>query len=388
MSEPITLDPQALNLSPELGAEESPDDKPEKVFTEEEYRRTARGLVHFSFKTTNSNIEAGGIRLNEAAALKLPYLGVRTLLGRVEFPLEVRANAADAIPMLRRFDTAAKCEDDHSLMLQDIYKAETGSALFDNVEYVNSRLPQIYLPLSESEDIVVTPLMSASVATLLAKAVQEHNAAARTDKNAGGPVRRKRIRQAIFPIGGANPQNVGYRVYGALRPLVVFPPTRSLSIRRVKSLQHKGVDLSLPSALLKGYAKFRQEALKAHKGVMPTTQDYRDQEKRHVQAIIEEVLAESERLYELLCETVADQPRLVQPESGMDSAGLSSSVALVVRGAMCAEARTAEWRVAFADEMAIRIAEHPVMQGKSAKLPGISGDGIAQIATWIREVLV
>ncbi len=365
-------------------------EKPEKVFTEEEYRHVARGFLHFSFKATNSNIASGGVRLSATAALDLPYISVRTLMWRQLVPFEVRANTFDAIGKLKHFEEAEEKGLAQAQMLSEILTQEAMSEHLDlggdpEDFMLDARLPQIFLP-REDGDLVVTPLVSTGVMTILNRAVTAHNEAIKGEKSSAGPSRRKKIRQAVLPFGGSNPQNVGAHVKDLKHPLVAFPPTRSLSIRRVKALQHKGVDLALSYESVKAYADWRSALLKSHKGVMPTTQEYREQEAQLVQVIAEELLVESEKQFDELKESVSGNRALQLNEDPQRPVWLLPSVTPVVRGMMCVEERTAEWRQDFAQAVAVLIAEHPTIANN--KLPGISSDGIAQIAAWIREVLI
>lgn len=191
--------------------------------------------VHFSFKTINSNIEKGGIRLNKQQILDLPYLSARTLLNEnFLIPTDYQANAGKTASYFKVVK-AAMLNDDISSeeaefqqqveqlkpYIQSIFNAPYQAGIED----IDIRMRQLLIP-KNGEYVSLSPLTAVGVNYLINQEVDTINIA-RKEKNSEF----NGIQTAVFGIGGANPQNVGSLVRAMQRPITLSTPQASEKIR-------------------------------------------------------------------------------------------------------------------------------------------------------------
>ncbi len=276
-----------------------------KTFTPEKYREETGRLVHFNAKTVNSNAALVGIRLEPEAALDLPYISLRTLLGGgFTFPLDYAEGGAAVAGIMKQInliladapEAAAAGPEEKAAVKEGIREARS-SAYSTGTKRVDHRLRQVLIPKADAADgyVSMTPITSGSLCALFfapeTGLVTCHNAAAKADPE--GPLRR--LRQAQFGIGGANPQNVGCLVRSMQRPLMVGAPGFCGSVRAAFALYHKGVDLDVHAPggfhqAVRDYAAFREQALLVPEGLGRITMETRQEEERLVARIARAVL--------------------------------------------------------------------------------------------------
>jgi hypothetical protein len=303
-------------------------------FEPEVYHEVAKKLVHHSFKTVNSNITAGGVRLGPEAALPLPYVSARTLLAHgIELDLDYIANAGKTAKVVkqiravrRALPMAAQASDtERAAITAAMTLARSGVEI--GTDRVDLRMRQILVPCADSY-VVLTPLTASGLGSVLFdKAlglVTQHNAdyaaeikaskgaTADTDAAvASSPliedgtqphgsardsasvtrrlVHKRRIRRAYLGVGGSNPQNVGALVRALQRPLFVPGPVGQQGPRAAFALYHRGFELPSLRELLMDLRRHRESLRSGN--ALDTTMDARDEERRLVFRIARQMIA-------------------------------------------------------------------------------------------------
>lgn len=343
-------------------------------FPLEQYQQEAARLVHFSGKTVNSNVPACGVRIDQDRGLDVPLVGVRTLLADgVSMPLDYTQNAgktATVVKQMRLADSGEVPEtvpEDQIQAIRRIVAEATMSAYEEGVEVVSPRLRQVLLPKEDGQYVAVTPLGSGGLSALLNK------------KLAAIPEHRKKFRHALLGIGGSNPQNVGSLVREMRNPLLFSAPRENLLARQVLAIHYRGISLGLPHRLLDGYRQWREQQLRDHDKVMPSTMEIRQREAEWIGDIARTVKRRGQRAYELLesnrslLPIAADAASLLSPE-------LEDSV---VRGLIEPAGRDAGWAYACGQRLARAI---EVELRTRWKMP-LQSSAVEQIARWIEEAI-
>ena len=288
-----------------------------KPYPPQKYREETESLVHFNSKTVNSNASLVGIRLGPNAALDLPYVSLRTLLGSgLSFPLDYAEGGASKAGIVKQINwvlaDAPEAKDagaDEKKAIIEGIAAANASGYSTGKEYVDHRLRQLLIPKKDAPGgyVSMTPMTAGSICPLFFDREQglvpHHNEAAKAE--ADGP--RRKLRQAQLGIGGSNPQNIGSLVRSMQRPLLVAAPGASASTREAFALYHKGLSLDVhaPGSFREAvqlYAAFREDVLKAEPDKSVITLRERKREEELVAAIGLAVLDMAAEAQELLAQ--------------------------------------------------------------------------------------
>ncbi|HOE41253.1 MAG TPA: type I-F CRISPR-associated protein Csy1 [Rhodoferax sp.] len=302
----------------------------------EEYESSFRGFVHFSFKTVNSNAPAGGIRIDAADALNLPYVSARTLLkegiscmtdytknsGRIathfKHAKQARMDASGIIPKKKADKDGAKSAEkedapdlapDELLAVGDALARCTQGRLEDGCDaFLDPRLRQLLLPYTDETGAVsyrsVTPLTAGGLCQIMRAHVAASNEAHKLGKEDWQKEKEKALKKnpkAVIArlatrsvqltqlgIGGSNPQNVGGLVREMQQPMYMGAPQAKGSLRQALAMHHKGVDLNISLKLVRKYADF----LKANTedDVRQTAMESREEEKSILAEFVDDVM--------------------------------------------------------------------------------------------------
>lgn len=286
-----------------------------KSFPPEQYRKEVENLVHFNAKTVNSNAHLVGIRLDSGAALDLPYISLRTLLDSgLTFPLDYAEGGAAKGKIVKQVnmilaDTpeARQAGAEEKKAVMEGMAAARASAYSVGTESVDHRLRQVLVPKEDAPGgyVSMTPITASSLCPLFfdpeTGLARKHNEAVKADPQGTG----RRLRQAQFGIGGANPQNIGCLVRSMQRPLMVGAPGASGSVKQAFALYHKGISLDVHApggfrqAVL-AYMAFREKKLLSAQADAAITMRERQQEERLVARIADVVLEMAAEAHDVL----------------------------------------------------------------------------------------
>lgn len=326
-------------------------EKPWKAYPPETYRNTIAELVHFSSKTVNSNAALVGVRLASDDALDAPYVSARTLMARrVSLSLDYGKGGAAVAGICKQVNSvvggtpfAEAASPEERAAIENAMAEACSSAFSVGVERVDHRLRQILIPKEGAEGgyVSMTPITAGGVCELLFERdnglVPCHNAAfeedgklpakAETDEDGKSDlsIKRRKLRQAQFGIGGSNPQNVGGLVRSMQRPLFVDAPRSADDLRTAFSLYYKGIslDFSLSGPLrqaLLAYAVFRRrhELDNEEPSTISKRTDLkrREEEEALLKDIAAAVLQRADEAREMLRDYAGMLPQERNPETG------------------------------------------------------------------------
>ncbi len=175
---------------------------------EDIFQQALAESVHFSLKTTNSNIEKGGIRLAQSQALDLPYISARTLLADdLLVPTDYQANAGKTATIFKAVKAAqlnedlSEAEDEFKrniAALKPHLKTAFSQPFSAGLDNIDIRMRQLLIP-KDGEYLSISPLSAAGVNLLLNAEV---DALKEQRKIAGKDSKLKNIQTAVFGIGG------------------------------------------------------------------------------------------------------------------------------------------------------------------------------------------
>lgn len=337
----------------------------------ETYRQALDESVHFSFKTINSNIEKGGLRLSDRQVLDLPYVSARTLLADgIYLPTDYQANTGKTASLFKVVKAAALDETPENAepqtladmqFVKTLLPALKAESLVAGAQHIDVRMRQLLIPDENNGYISLSPLTAAG----LCHVVNEQVDIIKNEVDAlGKDSTIKKIKTAVFGIGGANPQNVGSLVRAMQRPVVVDAPYATKSLQHALSIFHKGFKYQLNSSYLslKLYhyllsiqiqateqavelGKFPQE-IKSPKNNLKT----RNKEEIYLQTFINDVLQQGVEKFELL---KLHQHRLPSIENLPRPTFWShSTVHPVVKGLIDRDLQSMDdWKLAFATDL-------------------------------------
>lgn len=364
-----------------------------KPITLDRYREVMAELVHFSFKTVNSNIAAGGVRLGEKDIMRLPYLSVRTLLqGKHQIPLDYQKNTGNIATVVKQIGMARQnqapvAEGAEILALLD---AETGAAACFGMEAVSPRMRQLLLPRqpvpepgATTDYVAISPVGCGGLNTLVNAVVATHNEQAREAKGKGNLVR---LKQANLPFGGANPQNVGSLVRAMQTPLFFAPPQETPEIRKALALHYRGAKPRLSGKLMQAWFDwFKQQKLN-HQGQTRTNLNTREKEADFARQVMLHVLQQGQYHLQFLMQWHWALP-LQAHEDGTSPSLLGADVDALTRGWIEPEQRYRGWTHDFAEAISRAISDHSFDEkdGYRQKLP--IQHGAAAITKALLEVL-
>lgn len=221
-----------------------------KTLSEQAYRSAAEQLVHFSFKTVNSNARAGGIRLAPTAGLDLPYVAARTCLAAgATLALDYIKNSGSTATAIKQMRTPEGATVGELSLINELLGAARSSGLELGLEPIDARLRQVLIPHPDATGgyVSLTPVTAGGICERLFAAegmVTTHNAQYQAAVKAGpGKTDRVQIRRAHLGIGGANPQNVGALVRSMQRPILAPSPRAQGDLRTAYRIFHGGIEL-------------------------------------------------------------------------------------------------------------------------------------------------
>ena len=298
----------------------------------ETYRNTVNEMVHFNVKTINSNAKSTGIRINKDAAVNLPYISARTLLhADVELALDYAKGGAavsgvvsQIYGIIEQNDFALAATKEEKEAIHQAMKEANENFFSFGTESVDSRLRQLLIPHPDAERgyVAVTPITSNGLCHYLMDSqtglVALHNEKAfeeaKTARSNRSSRQYRRIRQAQFGLGGANPQNVGRLVRSMQRPIFVSGPALPQTSRRAFSIYHRGIsiDFTRPGHLRNQLIEYRdyRESLRDEDGNITTNMKKRDWEEKFMQDICESILDLGKEAFDVLRENLDVIPEL------------------------------------------------------------------------------
>ena len=371
--------------------------------------------VHFSFKTINSNIEKGGIRLDKNQALDLPYLSARTLLNEnFLIPTDYQANAGKTASLFKVVKAAMLNDDTSSEETEFQQQVERIKPyiqpIFDapyqaGTEDIDIRMRQLLIP-KNGEYISISPLTAAGVNYLINQEVDAINFARKEkDSEFNG------IQTAVFGIGGANPQNVGSLVRAMQRPITLSTPQASEKIRQALAIFYNGFTFRIlrkvkfvstrknaGTALTEWASILNRQLLITANNIIqnwheleifaPSTNiEIREQEVKFLNIIAHDVLRQGFFQKNVLEEAESVLPSMDEIER--PSFWVHPSLSFVIQGLIDPELRDDLWRIKFADHLAKRITNETIIIETESEPVTISLDHNAEgyIARRLREII-
>lgn len=344
-----------------------------------EYSKVASELVHFSFKTVNSNATKGGIRLSDDKTLNLPYVALRRLMRNRQFAVDYTstgtkgktAKITKQIRMLRRGESPCAPEERIAL-LASIDEAGQGSYI-EGIDELDPRLRQLLIPKGDTY-VVLTPLCAGGLlAEIKADVTARNNATKIEAKVAGADSARAWLRTAHIGVGGANPHNVGALVRDMQTPLVFEAPQQKHAERTTLAIHHRGFKLTPPHFLMDEYFQCQKESGKTNLAA-------RARETMLAQRIAQAILARAAEAQRTL-----ENNRNILPR-GEDGnvAWLSPAVHPLLRAAILPQERSSQWPVLFAKHIAENVLAYRNSAGE--QLPYSDRD-MSRLCSDIEEAL-
>jgi hypothetical protein len=337
-------------MTKESATAEAADIKEWKSHPLDDYSTAIEKLVHHSFKTVNTNAEAGGVRIAKTNGTKLPYVGVRTLLGHGIDVLMDRYEGAATSRIYSQISEVAQgrvegvppLELAHIQQSLDLIKSRS----LVQSRQISPRVRQILLPRPDGGYLSVTPISAAGVSHQLKSSALAHNQMIHElrkakDESAEGF---RRITLADFPIGGAKPLNPGGMVFSMRAPIVGKFPAMASERSRALSLHYYGIrNLRLPKGLQAEYVSWRNK----HKGMVEADQATRTEHANLISRMVQHLLRLGSDAYELLQQNADKLPGGVL---------LSAQVGHLEAGLIDPDRRTTNWRYDAGSALARRFA--------------------------------
>lgn len=370
-------------------------------FPESVYAENARRLVHHSWKVSNSNATAGGVRLSKFSALSLPYVSARTLVAvDVSLVLDYMANAGKTAKVIKQMRSVERADEfSKKAPASEVAAVRRvldliGSGFEEGADFVDARLRQLLLPKAGSY-VSVSPITSSGLcslffdsdAGLLARHEEE---LARQRKAALGDVTslsRRRLNRIQLGIGGSNPQNVGSLVRTMQRPLFVPGPQTKQSARSAFAIYYKGIELRAPVDLLLQYESMRKPIIEGSDG--GTDLQSRLNEEAWTREIASRMASQGAAAFETLRSFVELLPREELREGPDFPEGIelvSRSVSAPIRGLIDSRLREKDWSrsIAIAVMKCLMAAKRNV-QGEDVALLAIDGPTRAKLTGLLEE---
>ena len=350
------------------------------------YQQALAESVHFSFKTINSNIEKGGLRLSDAQALDLPYISARTLLADgLLIPTDYQANAGKTATLFKVVKATLLDEDlteatpefqENVAALKPQIKSVFQTAYAAGTEHINVRMRQLLIPLNKQDQInqqylSISPLSAAGVNYLLNIEVDLLKEQRKTEVKTS---KLKNTQTAVFGIGGANPQNVGSLVRAMQRPLVMAAPSLNPQSRLAFQYFYKGFEYNISNAYINPalYLELRQYAADLEQQAQLShdlgfaAQDIhskfsnlrsRQKEVSRLEIIVQDVLAQGQNIYQALKSIESNLPSLKTLDR--TSFWNHPEVSLLIQGLINQELQNFEdWQILFANDLSLKIVNH------------------------------
>lgn len=349
-------------------------------YTLDEYTNSIEKLVHHSFKTVNTNAEAGGVRVSQAQGIKLPYVGVRTLLGhgidvlmdRYEGAATARIYSQIGQVAQGRVDGVPELELSHIKSSLELIKA---TSLVQSRQ-ISPRVRQILLPRPDGGYLSITPISAAGVSHQVRGAVLSHNQTIHELRKVNDDAARtyRRITMADFPIGGAKHVNPGGMVFSMRSPIYGAFPAVGSEFGRAISVHYSGIrSLHFPKGLEAEYVNWRNSC----GGHIEVESDstIRAEHAAFISRMVTHVLRIGADAYELL--------KLYETELPAGEL-LGSQVSKFDAGLIDAVRRTAKWKYHFGTAVARHIS---IIEADEHRQHEYTQDEINLIAGLVRDRL-
>ena len=348
------------------------------LFEESVYQEQFSTSVHFSFKTINSNIREGGIRICPTQdSIDLPFLSLRTTIDqelstRIIDYTKNTGNIATVFKHLRIAKQGDEKEelDNPAKIISIANKASQGRYEL-NTESISPRLKQVLLPVgndNHQEYLSVTPITAGGLLKQVNQVIQQHNLSAK-DKKHGY------IAQAYLGVGGANKQNVGSLAGEFQRPLFFSAPKEDPDLKFAWRIYYKGMSVKLSHDAMKDYFDWRQSMLLKNGGYMPSNLRTKNAEESHLKNIVNYLLARSRHHQKLLKSYQSKLPNgeLINPKLNIVQQGFLDSLM-----------RDYQWRELTANLISQEIANFRFADDKQI---GLNQTGIQANAKVIERLL-
>lgn len=371
-----------------------------KAIPLERYAEVLEELVHFSFKTTNSNIPAGGIRLGHALSepntMPLPYVCVKTLLAAgEELALDYQKNTGNVATVVKQLRMVQQNTVPSAVSLAEReaiadLAVTTGSAAAEfGMNDISPRMRQVLLPknpYAASDDYVsFSPVGAGGLNAAWNTAIAAHNEqvkAEKTEKERQDKRSLRRLTQAYLPFGGANPQNVGSLVREMQTPLFCAAPQENPEIRKAIALYYKGAKPRISYQIMQNWHRWFVNAKLSNQKETPTNMAIREEEEAFAKAIMQDVLRQGAAHRAHLEKYHKHLPRLGE---GDDVSLLSPELEFAIRAWIDPSLRTMEWNSTFATRICQSVTQYRL--GSQEFTLGVQEQANAIIQA-MREVLL
>ena len=280
--------------SPKLKAIKPIEKKKWASLTKADCVRSINTACHLSSKSVNSNASAVGVRLATKDRLVLPFVAVSTL-DPAKIPVDYVTGATDAAPLKQITSVLdGSCgvfftdiDSDQMSMIEELRPLMLSGASV-GTHFIDPRLRQVIWPTEDQDSpwVALTPLQSSGLSDVLRNRLNLE-----ADKHLNTVTGKSTIfrANAIFGIGGSNPQNVGRHVRSMQRPLVFNGPTENKDIRLAYALHYKGhlrgLAFSAPKRETLAFALWRHTQRESNGQKMPSNASIRQEEFDHIKSI-------------------------------------------------------------------------------------------------------
>ena len=262
------------------------DIKQPKYRSAEECAGAADMAVHFSFKTVNSNIPGGGIRLSKSDGLFLPFISGRTLIAagyNLDYEYTTNNGILNAVLAIASGEnqltdlSPREASEIRAVVAEQVDLMKDGHEA--NTDTLDPRMRQLLIPdQSQAHGYAcISPLTSVSVCKLVHTACVAHNERQKELSKNGEHLPNRVIPFATMGFGGAKFMNVG-RLTTHLKSVPVFVgPKRNVAIRAAMAIHYKGIELKLPELVMAKMAAWAYETQQKNEGRLPINMQTREQ---------------------------------------------------------------------------------------------------------------
>ena len=351
--------------------------------TPAECLKSIKTASHLSSRSVNSNASAVGVRLDPSGRLSLPFVAVSTL-DCAKIPVDYVMGATDAGPLKQitsvldgsweQFFTDVSPEQ--VSMIEGMRESMSMSASV-GTGFVDPRLRQVIWPTGDEASpwVALSPLHSSGLSEVIRARLSAESAANINPKTGKTAIYRP---NAIFGIGGSNPQNVGRHVRSMQRPLVFNGPTESKSIRSAYALHFKGhlggLAFAAPKRETFDFASWRHDLRQSNGGTMPSDAAIRQAESDHIQSIATASL-----------KAAATARRMLEQQQEHLNGLTSPAMDPFLRALIDPELRDRDFKKAFARKLISSIERFKYRIGKNEYV--VCGDGeLAALISCAEEV--
>lgn len=357
------------------------------------YREAIGQMVHFSFKSVNSNAPPGGIRLTKRSGHALRYVSARSLLRvGVHLSLDYTKNVGAIATITKQLRQVLSRQVDvpsrDRESIEAAYEAALRTPLEVGTQTVSPRMPQVLLPKPGLEGgyVSMTPLPAAGTAVLINEFVRPHNDRLKTTDSDENSKRfraeHRRIRTAQLGLGGSNPQNLGSLVRDLQTVVVIEAPRERPGVRQAFALFYRGPELRLDRRRMQAYAAWRSRVRALNDGRMPTRLAERIEECEQVRQLALAALHNAERQ----CQVLRTYCEILPVETYVDDVPsmFAQQVPAVLKGIVEPGWRRTDWPREMARLIAQLVVKYRLEDGATL---GLNDGDRDYIAGWIEEAL-